>query len=298
MKNILYATDCSSNSAFALRYAYRLASAMNAQLHVLHVYELKPFVTASLRSRGALEKNFAEEQLAVLKNYCGQHLEHELISQPPNYIVEENDSVASAILDIVDRTKADMVLVGMKTAKSLRGFFAGNIANALLNTTPVPLLILPPQVYYHGFSTLLYATDFEAFDVGAIQKLVALATPYAALIKVVHVPTKDEVNPKKQFERFKAMVKENVQYPEMVFAMEASKNITSGLLESIDKEIPDVLVMLERGHHHWYDRLFKKDVVRSMEGEILIPLLVFNSKNSRPNPSSKENKRSSVQMVD
>ncbi len=128
--------------------------------------------------------------------------------------------------------------------------------------------------------------------------MVALATPYAALIKVVHVPTKDEVNPKKQFERFKAMVKENVQYPEMVFAMEASKNITSGLLESIDKEIPDVLVMLERGHHHWYDRLFKKDVVRSMEGEILIPLLVFNSKNSRPNPSSKENKRSSVQMVD
>ena len=297
MKNILYATDCSSSSAFALRYAYRLSSAMQAQLHVLHVYDLKPFVTASLRSRGRLEENFAREQLAVLENYCTQELEHELLTQPPNCLAEENDSVAAAILDVVDRIDADMVLVGMKTSKSLRGFFAGNIANELLNKIPVPMLILPAQVYYQGFSTLLYATDFEALDINAIQKLVALATPYGALIKIVHVPSKDEISPKKQLERFKTMVKDKINYPEMVFTMISSKNITSGLLESIEKEMPEVLVMLEREHHHWYDRLFRKDMVRSMEDEIAIPLLVFNSKNIRRDPADSKNSSTSMQMA-
>ena len=281
MKNIVYATDCSPNSGSALRYAYRLSSAMDAQLHLLHVYDLNPFVTASVRSRGQLEQNFAREQRNVLENYCRKQLEHELKSHTPNYIVKENDSVAEAIVATANELAADLVLVGAKTSKSLRGLFAGNIASTLLNTLTAPLLILPYQVYYHGLSTLLYATDFEEVDLFALEKLTTLAAPYGALIKVVHIPTKKEYDVAKKMERFETAVKDKIHYPEIVFTMRNAETIASGLRDSIEKEIPDMLVMLEREHPSWYDRLFHKDMIRAMENQITIPLLVFNAKNVR-----------------
>ena len=281
MKNIVYATNCSPTAASALRYAYRLASAMDAQLHILHVYELNPFVTASVRSRGQLEQNFAAEQHKVLENYCRKQLEHELESHTPTYIIKENDSVAEAIVAAANELTADLVLVGAKTSKSLRGLFAGNIAGTLLNTITVPLLILPYQVYYHGLSTLLYATDFEEVDLFALKRLTKLAAPYGALIKVVHVSSKNEQGTAKKMERFEKVVKDSIHYPEMVFTLQKSENIADGLRESIEKEIPDMLVMLEREHTSWYDKLFHKDMIRAMEHRITIPLLVFNAKNVR-----------------
>ena len=281
MKNILYATDCSPTASCALCYAYRLASAMDAQLHILHIYEFNPFVTASVRSRSQLEQNFAQEQRNVLETYCQKQLEHELRSHTPNYIVKEDDSVAEAIVATANELNADLVLVGAKTSKSLRGLFAGNIASTLLNTITAPLLILPYQVYYNGLSTLLYATDFEEVDLLALERLTALAAPYGALIKVVHVPTKKEENTATRMERFEKAVRAKIHYPEMVFTIHNAANVASGLQDSIEKEIPDMLVMLEREHPNWYDRLFHKDMIRTMEHQIPIPLLVFSGKNVR-----------------
>ncbi len=277
MKNIVYATDCSYSSGSALRYAYRLSSAMDAKLHVLHVYDLNPFVTASVRSRGQLEQNFAREQHKVLENYCQKELEYELKSQTPHYIVKESDSVSEAILHTATELSADLVLVGMKNSQSLRGFFAGNIANDLLDATTIPLLILPYQACYYGLSTLLYATDFEEADLFALEKLTKLAAPYEALVKVVHIPKKKEQDPVKQMKRFEAAVRNKTHYPEIVFSVQDAATIESGLLECIAKEIPDMLVMLEREHPTWHDKLFHKDMVRTMENEITIPLLVFNN---------------------
>jgi nucleotide-binding universal stress UspA family protein len=278
MKSILYATDCSPKSGMALRYAHRLSSAMNAQLHVLHVYELAPFVTANVRKHSQLELNFAEEQYLVLKDYCDKELEHEYGPKQLEFIVEENSSISKAVLETSNRIKADLVLAGIKNYQSLRSYFSENVANKLLTGLDVPLLLLPPEVYYHGLSTLVYATDFERADVQALKKLVALVEPYGALIKVVHVPRKKEIDSKQKMEAFETMVKKQFFYPEMVFCTKESEDVETGLSQCIQEELPEMLVMLEREHGYWHDRFFQKDLVEVMEGEISIPLLVFNKK--------------------
>ena len=95
----------------------------------------------------------------------------------------------------------------------LRSYFSENIANKLLTTIDVPLLLLPPEVYYHGLSTLVYATDFERADVQAIKQLTELAEPYGALIKVVHIPRKKEIDSKHKMDTFETMVRKQFFLP-------------------------------------------------------------------------------------
>ncbi len=284
MKSILYATDCSPKSGMVLRYAHRLSSAMNAKLHVLHIYELAPFVTANVRKHSQLELNFAEEQYLVLKEYCEKELEHEDEPKQVDLIVEESSQISKGILETSNRIDADLVMVGIKDYKSLRSYFSENVANKLLATLNVPLLLLPPEVYYHGLSTLLYATDFERADVQAIKQLVELAEPYGALIKVIHIPRKKEIDSKQKMDAFETLVKKQFFYPELVFCTKESEDVETGLNRCIQEELPEMLVMLEREHGYWHDRFFQKDLVEVMEGEISIPLLVFNKKALRAKP--------------
>lgn len=278
MKKILYATDCSLHSGLALRYAFRLSSVMKAKLHVLHVYELAPFVTATVRRHSKFELSYADEQLLVLKEYCERQLEHEYGPKDLELVVEENLSITNQILETSKNIEADLVIVGMKDYYSLRSYFSENIAKKLLHKINLPLLLLPPEVYYHGLATLLYATDFEQTDVTAIKRLVKFAEPYGALIKVVHIPRNKETDFDEKMNILERKVKEISDYPEIVFCTKKSEDVETGLNSCIEEELPEMLVMLEREHGLWNDRFFKKDMVEVMEGKISIPLMVFNKK--------------------
>lgn len=278
MKTLLYATDCTQSTSTALKYAYRLSVAMKARLYVLHVYDLAPFETVTVRSRSVLEGNFFSEQHSILKNYCEEQLKHELGPKKITSIVKKNSSVPKAILETTKKISPDLVMVGIKNPKTLRGFFTGNIANELMKKTESPLLIVPNGVYYHGLSTLLYATDFEETDVHAIKSVVEIAEPYGALIKIVHILRKREQDIDRQMGWLKKTIKQKIGYPEIVFGIQEAEDVESGLLKCINIEMPEILVMLEREHDSLLDRFLHKDLVQTMEDEITIPLLVFNKK--------------------
>ncbi|NHF61579.1 universal stress protein [Flavobacteriaceae bacterium TP-CH-4] len=281
MKKIVYATDCTKRSAPALRYAYRLSRSMQAELHVLHVYELPPITVSTIRPQEQLRKWENQEQKEIVANYCTTHLKNELYVDPVKVEVVESSFVAKSIIAACERLDADLVIVGMKDDYTLRGIFAGNIANELLDKLYVPLLVLPNNSYYHGLSTLVYATDFEDADVEAIRSLVSIAEPYRALIKVVHVPLKKESDASVRMEWFEKEVRRKISYPELVFGLVHADDVESGLQGSIQKEHADMLVMMEREHPSLFDKLFHKDLVRSMQTAVSVPLLVFNQQRIR-----------------
>lgn len=278
MKTILYATDNSKKSSLTLRYAYRLSAATNARLHVLNVYDLPPISLATMRSPKFLNEHFEEEHKEMLTQYCDTHLKHELNRKPVRIEVCRNSSVTDGIVKTINRLHPDLVIVGMKDSDSLRGTFTGNIANRLLDTIDIPMLIVPNTSYFHGFSTLLYATDFEESDIQALQNVVDIASPFGALVKVVHIPRKHESDTPWRMAWFKNAVQQRISYPEMVFSIIPATDIESGLSSCLQNERADVLIMLEREHTGLYNRLFHKDLVRIMESEISVPLLVFNQK--------------------
>lgn len=276
MKTILYATDCTVNDIASLKYAYRFSTIMNADLHIIHVYEFPPIANATLHAPELLKKRMHNDQTKLVENFCKANLKHEFQQKPVTTHVIENSSVSESIQRLSRVLTPDLVLIGMQDHHSTRGYFSGNIANELLDTIEMPLLIVPNGMVYNTISTIVYATDFEEYDILSLQKLAEIARPFSALIEVIHVYKTDEYPAKILMEGFKKRLLQKTSYPEIAFKTIASTNIKSGLLSTVNWENANVLAMLERKHNWNLANLFHKDLVKEMESAISIPLLVFN----------------------
>lgn len=276
MKTILYATDCSKNSAKALKYAYRFSCIMNAELHVLRVYNFPPINLSTIQSSELVKNRMQKEQKEIVTKYCATHLKNEFKQKPVVIHATEQVSIANGILDTSKKLDPDLVILGMKDSHSNRGLFSGNIANAVLDKIETPLLIVPNGIIYKTLSTIVYASDFEQEDLLSIKKLIEIARPFKALIEIVHIHKTDTDSAKQRMETFKNTLLKHVSYPEIGFKTIASTKIKDGLVNVLNTEKANMLAMLERKRNVKLTNLFYKDLIKDMSSTVAIPILAFN----------------------
>ena len=276
MKTILYATDCTRNATPALRYASKLSEKLKAKLVVLSVYDLPPVLVSTIRSPRHMSKMAADEHMMVLHNYCSRYLKDRMSTDVALDVVE-SPSISDGILTRCKALQPDLLILGMKDEHTLRGYFSGNIANAILAECPCPVIIAPNQFRYRKLKTLVYATDFEERDIAAIKKLVELAAPYEAEILVVHIPTKEEYAGMQQMEWFKELLDQQVDYDKIRFQMIFADSIQEGLGLYVQEVRADLLAMLQRDSNRtFFGKLLHKDQVKIMETRSKIPIMSFN----------------------
>ncbi|WP_273568562.1 universal stress protein [Maribacter halichondriae] len=280
MKTVLYATDLSKHEVYTLRYAYKLSNGLKANLIVLHIYSVPPVTVATIRSAKQIKERLNIEKRDTVLNYCVKHLKDESVRDRVEIKVHEHAAVSDGILEKTRDLNPDLVLVGMKDEHTQRGLFTGNIAKKLMKKVGCALLIVPNTLRFRKLQTIIYATDFEEADIFAIKKLVELAKPFKAKIRVVHIPTIDEYVGKEQLEGFEAMVRKKVNYSGIHFHTFLANTIYHGLRAFVELHDADMLVMMERKHEGpFFKKLFHKDLVKHMESHISIPLLSFNKAN-------------------
>jgi nucleotide-binding universal stress UspA family protein len=296
MKTILYATDCKKDSSSELQYAYKLSKVLNGKLHIVNIVDLSPIITTTVRSRKVSEENYLKEKMELLQNYCTSHLNMDEPSLKLTCHIEKNESTTRGILNIANKIDADFVIVGSKSKTTSRGLLTGSIAKYLMKDLECPLLVLPDKFMFSSFKTLLYATDFDETDIYAIDSLVALAAPNNAQIKIIHIPRDKELIFERDMSWFKTIVTEHITYPNLSFTTKASEDIELGILDYVQKEIPDMLVMMERQKDSFWNKIFHKDLVKAIGDKVAIPLLVFNKKTIQTRLSEQVNDSSVLQL--
>ncbi|MCX2720122.1 universal stress protein [Lentiprolixibacter aurantiacus] len=278
MKTILYATDCTRHATPALRYAYKLSEKLNARLIVLSVYDLPPVLVSTIRAPKHRSRMAADEHMMVLHNYCSRYLKDRMSADIVLDVVE-SPSISDGILKRCHALQPDLFIMGMKDEHTLRGYFSGNIANAILAECPCPVIMVPNQLRYRKLRTLVYATDFEERDLQAIQKLVKMAAPYDAEILVVHIPTKEEYAGMEQMEWFKELLNQQVDYGNIRFNMIFADSIQEGLGAYVQDVRADLLAMLQRDSgRSFFSKLLHRDQVKIMESRSKIPIMSFNER--------------------
>ncbi len=154
IKNILYATDLSENSAYAFRYSMNSAEKHDARIHILHVLEqLSPRTWAYVYSskletiREETKKELLREIEKRLEEFCQRELKDkpECMKRVASIQVIEGDS-AGAILEKAEKANSDMVIMGTHSKGRLAHAFLGSVAESVLNRIKVPVYIIPlPQ---------------------------------------------------------------------------------------------------------------------------------------------------------
>lgn len=277
MKTILYATDYSSNSAAALKYAHALSNQLKNRLVITHVFDYPTILgTEGLDEPFPhLEESAFRMHRKKLEEFCEEHLGNKV--HDPNILLEaiENKSIIKGIISKAEEWHADMVLVGMRGGSGLRELIMGSTVKQLIEKAPCPVLAIPSDTSHVAIKTIVYATDFEEEDIYAIRKVVEMAKPLDADIKIVHISTKDEYAGDHQMEWFKDMLEKKVEYQKIEFQLLFSENIFDALQAYLGDVDGDLMIMLEREKKGFLKKLFHQDLVKKIASYGRVPLLSF-----------------------
>jgi nucleotide-binding universal stress UspA family protein len=280
MKTIIFATDYSRNAVTAVKYAHGLSSKLGVNLLVIHIYSLPMMLGLEFDIfYDELEKTTLKKHNTKLKNFCKKHLGKDLAGINVKTEAFENLSVAHGILAKASANKAFMIVIGMKKESAIKELFMGDTSMSLIEKAPCPVLLVPENVSDNNLKSLVYATDFEQEDIGAIYKFSQIAKRFDAKITVVHIAPNiiDDANIKMEW--FKEMVEQKVTYKKIKYKVLFSEEIFGTLKAYLDSNKIDLVAMLEREKSGFLKKLFQRDMVKEMESFGKIPLLSFNEAN-------------------
>lgn len=281
MKNILIATDYSTNAITALKYASTLSKKLNATLVVTHVFDY-PTVLGDIVDEPfpQLEIDAFKTHYSKLKDFCKQNLEDNLQEMNISFEVVENKSVVKGIISKAKEIDAFIIVVGMKGTSLLKEIIMGNTTRKLIDKAPCFVLAIPENTSYKEIKTIVYATDFEVNpDIEVLQNVSILAKAFKAKIQVVHIVTKKEYAGDSQMEWFKEMLEKKIEYKNIAFEVLFSDTIFETLKVYLGDVNADLVVMLERDEFGFFNKIFHRDLVKKMEVYGQVPLMSFNENN-------------------
>jgi nucleotide-binding universal stress UspA family protein len=155
IKNILYATDLSRNSAYAFRYAVNSAQKHDAKIYILHVIEALPSAAEGLITQfigeeklRKMRKETEEDLLERIRERLRQFAEKELKRDPKTLrkvasIEVVSGNPAAEILRKAEEMNADVVIMGTHGKGVIGHAFLGSVSEQVLHRIRKPVFIIP-----------------------------------------------------------------------------------------------------------------------------------------------------------
>lgn len=275
-QTILYATDLSKNAGEVLRYAYDLSKRFDKTLTILHIYQMPHIRFMVSRPKEQMKQMAIDEQKAVVKHYCSDHLGDNYADKRIKILVIIEDNVLDGIVKTAKKLSPFMVLIGRKDKQTERGLLAGDIGQGLFTELEVPVVIVPHKIKDIRSKNLIYATDFEEGDFFALKELIEMARVVDAKIHVVHISTKDESKGNEAMRQFKKRLLSETDYGKISFFVLPCNNVKKKLKSYSEEINADLIALLTREEPGFFKQLFSKTLAEKLEVDIPIPLMSFN----------------------
>ncbi|MFT5168367.1 MAG: nucleotide-binding universal stress UspA family protein [Saprospiraceae bacterium] len=268
MKNILFPTDFSNHAPEIFKYAVEIAFAFKANLIIMHAYGKPGFEYSAVELREVKSKAVQNEiSDFVSKNFPPKY--NEYIQVNYSTIIE---SPARAILDTVQDKNIDLIVMGMTGKTNARDTLMGNTALEVLTKADCPVLAIPATSIFKSIDRLVYNTNFEFKDLGAINYLRDWAKKLTAAIYSVHIS--DHKENKLQVMNNINILKNTYQEEKLISFESVEGDYKKEIINFVRQKEADILVMLSH-KRNFISRLLDRDEVKSVAREISIPLLII-----------------------
>lgn len=157
MKSILIATDLSARSDRAVERAAQLASEHRADLTIVHVVDED------------LPASIADAQEAAARQAIEEHVKTLATDDPPPISIEVVFGRADAdILEMSEKTQADMIVLGMHRKDSLLDMFRGTTAERVIRASAVPVLMVRERAG-QPYNRVMVGVDFSVYARRAVE---------------------------------------------------------------------------------------------------------------------------------
>ncbi len=185
IKKILWSTDFSDEGQEALLYADAFAKAFKADIVALHVipdispalYDAAIVVQGELAKRVAFVKAQTHEKFDALKK--AKNLEFKALIKEGN--------AAKKIIQTAEEEKVDLIVLGRRGMSAIEKLFIGSVANQVLRSSSVPVLLTKKKTGKPKFKKILVPTDFSEQEEVERDFAWKLAKGFDSKLTLLHV---------------------------------------------------------------------------------------------------------------
>jgi len=276
MKRILFPTDFSVTSNTAFEYALHFADSFDAEIVILHVYDLPIVETAPLPDSTAeifdiVEMNQFEsfrEQLPELHSIADRNqLSHVKMRNVLLY-----GDLLYTINKVCKDEHIDIIVMGTKGASGLKETFLGSTTASVMSNSVVPVLGIPSEAkYHHTIKDIAFATQYSEKDTEALRQALDIGDKLDARIHCVYIRgNEDAAEIDVRMEEWRSYYKEE----NIDFLTLAGDDIEDTLLDFVEEREVGLLIM--RTHKRsFFEGLFHKSLTKKMAYHTKVPILVF-----------------------
>ena len=278
MKKILFPTDFSETANNAFLYALNLAKSIDAQVYVLHVYEL-PMITGSL-SAGLIQNVYETVELGSFDNFkdnipqLRQIADDNGLNEIPIKFILEEGNFLYILREIIGEESVDFVVMGTDGNTGIeKMLFGSNTINAI-TSMKVPILSIPHGMSFKGFKNIGFTTVFDQKDKDALKYLIEIANRHHAKIHCMHVSKDGKFN-----EQAMKDWQDQFAGDPIVFEVYNDADPVNAVLDFIKEKQIDLLTVVSR-NKGFFDKIFSPGFTKKIANKNITPLFVFHEQKS------------------
>lgn len=275
MKKILFPTDFSDAATNAFVHALEFAKVVNAELILLHTFEIPVYDSqffpenyASIYSSIELAKfEMFKDEIPKLREIAAERKLEDIVIK---HRLMDGDLIYN-LKNAVEEDQIDFVIMGTNSVSDWTKFFTGSNTESIISGVEVPVLCVPIDAKYKKVKTIGFTTRYREKDKKELKKILKIAKKTDAKVKSLYVKTSssdvtDEV--RKEFEN--EFAGENVE-----FLVLPSDDVKETILDFVLYKDIDILTTITH-KRSFFESLFDSSFTKKISKEVPIPILVMH----------------------
>ncbi|WP_343706861.1 universal stress protein [Flavobacterium sp.] len=275
MKKILFPTDFSDAATNAFVHALEFAKVVNAELILLHTFEIPVYDSqffpenyASIYSSIELAKfEMFKDEIPKLRTIAAERNLEDIVIK---HRLMDGDLIYN-LKNAVEEDNIDFVIMGTNSVSDWTKFFTGSNTESVISGVEVPVLCIPIDAKYKKVKTIGFTTRYREKDKKELKKVLKIAKKTDAKVKSLYVKTSNSdvtEETRKEFE--KEFAGENVE-----FLVLPSDDVKETILDFVLYKNIDILTTITH-KRSFFESLFDSSFTKKISKEVPVPILVMH----------------------
>ncbi len=275
MISILVPTDFSENANVAIEYACELGKQLGADVLIINTYTpavthynvISPLIQEEIGNA----KKVAEKKLATICEVVKE--QYDPLACSYKFLV---GGIVESIESLITELNINLVVMGTKGASGLDKILFGSNTTRVIEKVNCPVLAVPKDMPVEIPKRIVYATDFNNFELEHIQELATIANAFKAEIMMTHITTDEKaVLSEEMLKRnFAERVKAITDYAPITYFVKYEENIARALESFTSLVNADWIAMFTR-KRALFEKLYNPSLTKAMAYHSEIPLLAI-----------------------
>ena len=275
---ILIPVDFSAASRQAMRYAFYIAGNTDAQIILLHVFDI-PAMTADayvfIPPHEEIEK-VKDNHIIHFQQFVTRDSEVKYKNIKINYDCNYGNP-SEHIIEFSKNEHVDLIIMGIQGKCVQPSYFMGSTFIQLMNHSTIPVIGLHGSTNFSALKHILFTYDLKEFhNKSVFQSIIQLSSYFKAHIHVLNVSSEISESPILLEQLMESELEPNILKENISFHIVQNIDIIEGIKEFLKTQSVELICFVPR-EHNILSKILKESTSRKAAFQFDLPLMSIHN---------------------